>query len=119
MIGVKPMATDFSMHAGDDKVLTVTVKDPDDAAVNLSSATIKWQAAKSFGKASAISKATSSGIEITDTAGGVFEITLDAADTESLRGTFQHEAEVTFSDGTISTVMSGTMRVKPVVIEAT
>jgi len=113
------MATDFFMYAGDDKALVVTVKDADDAVVNLASATIKWQAARSLGKSSAISKSTSNGIEITDAAGGVFEIALAAADTEDLSGNYQHEAEVTFADGSISTVLSGTMKVIPVIIEAT
>ena len=113
------MATNFSMFAGDDKTIQVTVTDPDGDPVDLTSATIKWQAAKSLGKASAISKSTSSGITITDAANGEFEVTILDTDTDDLVGTYQHEAEVTFTDGTKSTVLSGTMRINPVVIEAT
>lgn len=113
------MATNFAMFAGDDKTISVTVTDPNGDPVNLTSATIKWQAARSLGKASVISKTTSSGITITDAANGEFEVTLSDTDTDDLSGTYQHEAEVTFADGTKSTVLSGTMKVIPVVIEAT
>lgn len=113
--------TNFSMFAGDDKTLQVTVTDEDGDPVNLTAASIKWQCARSLGKASAISKTATSGggITITGAATGDFEVTLDDTDTEDLAGTYQHEAEVTFSDGTISTVLSGTMKVIPVVIQAT
>lgn len=113
------MASNFVMYAGDDKTLQVRVTDPDGEAVNLTAAAIKWQCARSLGKASVIFKSTSSGITLTDPADGQFEVTLEDGDTEDLAGTYQHEAQVTFSDGTISTVLSGTMKVIPVVIEAT
>lgn len=113
------MSTDFSMYAGDDKLLTVTVTDEDGDAVDLTSATIKWQAAKSYGKSSAIEKDTTGGISITDASGGVFQVTLSDTDTEDLSGNYVHEAEVTFADGSIATVLQGTMNIKPVVIEAT
>ena len=112
------MATDFTMFAGDDKTLTVTVLDPDGDAVNITAATIKWQCARSLGKASAISKTTSSGITITSASGGIFTVALEDTDTEDLSANYQHEAEVTFADGTISTVLSGTMKIIPVLIEA-
>lgn len=113
------MATNFSMFSGDDKTLQVTVTDEDGDPVDLTSATIKWQCTRSLGKASAISKTTTNGITITGASTGQFEVTLTDTDTESLAGTYQHEAQVTFSDGTISTVLSGTMNIIPVVIQAT
>ena len=113
------MITNFVMTAGDDKTLVVTVKDANGTAVNITGASIKWQCARSFGKASDISKTTSSGISITDGANGVFTVTLTAANTESLRGNFYHEAQLTDSGGAISTVLFGTMKVNPALIEAT
>ncbi|MDP2621465.1 MAG: hypothetical protein Q8P46_15060 [Hyphomicrobiales bacterium] len=110
----------FVMFAGDTKTLRVTVRDNEDNAVDLTSASIKWECGRSYGKASTISKATGgSGITITDATGGEFEVLLDADDTEDQAGVFYHEAEVTFSDDTISTVLSGTMTVQRVLIEAT
>jgi len=113
------MATDFQIYQGDSKTLSVTVQDSDGDAVVITSATIKWQASKSKGKTADISKTTSAGISITDGPNGVFEITLAGSDTESLTGEFYHEAEVIFSDSTISTVLVGRMRIIPVLIAAT
>ena len=113
------MATDFQLYQGDSKTLSVTVKDATGAVVVITGASIKWQASKSKGKTSDISKTTSSGISITNGAGGVFQVTIAASDTESLVGEFYHEAEVIFSDSTVSTVLVGRMRVIPVLIAAT
>lgn len=114
------MIQNFQMTAGDTKYLVVSVKDADGVAVNLTGAAVKWQAARSFGKASVLSKATSgSGIVLTNASGGIFTITLDPDDTEDLKGNYYHEAQVTASDGTISTVLFGTMKINPALIEAT
>lgn len=119
IFGVR-MIQNFDMVAGDHKTLVITVKDADGVAVNIASATIKWQCARSLGKASNISKATGgSGITITDAANGVFTVTLNPSDTNSLVGNFIHEAEVTSSGGTISTVLQGTMKINRPLIEAT
>ena len=113
------MIQNFEMTAGDDKTLVITVRDANGNPVSITGASIKWQCARSFGKASSISKTTSSGISITDGANGVFAVTLDDTDTESLVGNFIHEAQVTASDGSISTVVSGTMKINKALIEAT
>lgn len=113
------MSNNFSMYAGDDKTLEVTLTDADGDPVDITAATIKWQCARSKGKASAISKSTSGGITITSAANGQFSVALSDTDTEDLSGSFEHEAQVTFSDGTIATVLTGTMKIMPVIIEAT
>lgn len=114
------MIQNFTMVSGDTRTLTVRVRDPDDAVVAITGATIRWRAARSYGKTANITKATGgSGITITDGPNGVFVVTLDPADTASLYGTFYHEAEVTFSDDTVSTVLRGTMKVNQDLIVAT
>lgn len=113
------MIQNFNMVAGDTKTLVVYVKDADGDPVNISGATIKWQAARSHGKASVITKSTSSGITISDGPNGIFSVTLNPSDTESLSGTYAHEAQVTASDSTISTVLQGTMKVNKALIEST
>lgn len=110
------MITNFMMVAGDSKTLVISVKDAEGVAVNITDATVKWRAARSFGKTAVISKLTDSGIQITDGPNGQFTVTLDPTDTDELKGTYYHEAEVTFSDGTISTVLSGTMKINPALI---
>lgn len=108
------MIQNFSMIAGDTRTLVVTVKDPDGDAVSITSATIKWHAARTSSRTAAITKTTGgSGIAITDGAGGIFTVTLDADDTEDLVGNFMHEAEITFADSSISTVLQGTMKINP------
>lgn len=105
---------DFSITAGDTKVLTVTVRDPStDDPVNITSATITWKASKSFGRTVALSKSTSAGISITDGAGGVFTITIAAGDTSAMSGAYIHEAKVVFQDATVTRPLRGVMNVEP------
>ena len=108
------MATqDFTMTEGDTKLIDVNVKDPNTGdATNISGATISWKVFKGYGKTAALTKTTSSGISITDGAGGVFRITITAGDTNNFYGTYNHEAQVTFSDSTVQTVVRGTMTVE-------
>jgi len=59
-------------------------------------------------------QATSSGgspkITITG-AEGLIELEVDATDTDSLLGTYYYDVELTYSDGTVSTIDSGTLTV--------
>lgn len=112
------MITNFQMVAGDDKTLVVSIKDAEGNAVNITGATFKWQCARSYGKASAISKTSSSGIAITDGANGTLTVTLSGSDTESLSGTYVHELQMTLNS-IVSTPIVGTMKVNKALIEAT
>lgn len=111
------MSGNFSLIEGDTKAITVTVKDRDGDVVDITGATINWQAAKNPHATATLTKATGgSGISITSGTGGQFRITIDAADTANLSGDFYHEAQVTFSDGTIATVLTGKMTITPALI---
>lgn len=101
---------DFTMFKGDTKVLEVTVKDQDDAVVDISGTLIKWQLAKKSKDTTAlISKSTVDGsITIVDGPNGRFNVLLEPEDTEELPAkAYYHEAEVN-DGGLISTVMTGT-----------
>lgn len=101
---------DFRMTIGDDKSLVVDVTDANGDTVAITSATIAWKAAKNFDATAVISKSTSSGISITSGSGGIFTITLDDTDTADLTpGDYMHEAQVTFSNGKVATVLRGVM----------
>jgi hypothetical protein len=102
----------FEAYKGDTRNISVSVEDDDGAAVDLTGATIKWAAANTPTSVAVISKQTGgSGISITDASGGVFVITLQPADTASLRArTYYHEAQVTDAGGVISTVLTGKMK---------
>jgi hypothetical protein len=112
------MISDFTMVAGDTKTLVVTVKDASGNTVNISGASITWKASRSLRKASVLSKSVNSGITITDGPRGQFSVSLLPADTDDLRGSYYHEAQVTASDGTISTVLRGSMKVDRALITA-
>lgn len=106
----------FSIFAGDTKVITVTVQDDDGDAVTISSSTIEWRCIEDTNGTAALTKTTSDGISITDGSGGKFTITLTAGDTSFMSGDYYHEAQITFSDSTIMTILTGTMTVVPSVI---
>lgn len=99
--------------SGDDRTLSITVKDEDGAAFDLTGVSaIKWQAFAYddtvISGSNSISKTLGGGITVTSAAGGIFEITLDPADTSSLDGKFHHECQVTDSAGNVITVFTGT-----------
>ena len=108
------MATqDFTMTEGDTKLIDVTVKDRNTGdPVNITGVTISWKVFKGYGKTAALTKTTASGISITDGANGVFRITITAGDTANFVGTYNHAAQVPFSDSTIQPVLRGTMTVE-------
>lgn len=109
------MATgNFSLYQGDTKEITVTVLDADDNAVDITSATISWKASRNVNSDAELTKdTTSGGVSITDASGGKFKITITAGDTARMNGDYYHEAQITFSDGSVSTVLTGTMTVRP------
>lgn len=110
--------TDFTLYAGDDKLLTVTVTDGEGEPVDLTGAQkIRWQLGKGPGKTPIVEKALGQGIEVTDGPGGIFTVTLDSADTEALKGSYYHEAEVIDEDGNVSTVLTGTVTIEATLIK--
>ena len=103
---------DFLMWSGDDKTITVTVYDNDDVVVDITGATITWELSLNVDSAALISKTVGSGITLSDPTNGVFTITLDPTDTDSLSGRYYHEAEITDSSGDISTALIGHATIK-------
>lgn len=106
----------ITLYAGEIKTVSVTVTDLNAGAVeDLTSATISWKVKS--GTTTALSKTVGSGITLdSDPTTGVFTISLQAADTSSLSGTYSHEARVTLSDGTVATLFTGQFRVIPTLI---
>lgn len=109
-------ALDFTMIANNDVNIQFTVVDANGTAVPITGATIKWEARRRTGETAVITKTTSSGITITNGAGGIFSVGLDAADTLSLSGNYIHEAVVTLSGDAVTLtntdVTHGTMTVR-------
>lgn len=96
--------------SGDSRIIQCTVQGPTGDAYPLTGAAIKWQAflasGGGFTGSAIITKTVGSGIVITNAVGGVFQITVNPADTESLAGTYYHEAEVTIGS-VVHTVFTG------------
>lgn len=108
---------DFTMFAGDTKILQVTVRDAASSVVDITGMLIRWQLAKTV-KATEplVAKAVGGGIVITDPTNGRFEVTIDPDDTLELSGHFYHEVEVNDA-GTISTVLTGKATIKLALIK--
>lgn len=104
--------TSFSMYAGDTKVLAFDVKDPDGAVVDLAGFAITWVLTRSVGRRVLVRKTLGAGILVTDETGGLFEVTLDSADTEDLVGVFYYEAEIALLTE-VGTVASGHITIAP------
>jgi len=101
--------SDFSMFAGDVKLITVTVLDDAGDVADITGASIQWKAARSVDDEPVIAKSTAvspGGIAITDGPAGEFVVTLTGPDTEDLSGLYYHEAEMVLS-AAASTVLTG------------
>lgn len=109
---------DFEMMAGDDKRLEVTVLDEDDVAVDLTGATaIRWKLARSVRSTALVSYSLGGNIAVIDAAAGRFNVTIDGADTESLKGLHYHEADIVDASGKTGTVIYGTVTIRPSLVD--
>jgi cupin superfamily acireductone dioxygenase involved in methionine salvage len=112
---------DFDLHAGDDKILRVTVYEDDDMTIpaDISAATqIRWGMALSATAAALFTKTMSGGqIAFTDTGmDGQFDITLDKADTVNLvPDNYYHESDITIA-GREDTILAGTIPLLPSIL---
>jgi hypothetical protein len=101
--------TDFSLVAGDSKVIEITVTEADGSPTDITAANLLWTAAAQPFGTPLISKAGT----ITDGPGGVFDVSLVPSDTASMNGNFYHSAKITFADLSVSTIFLGLMAVSP------
>jgi hypothetical protein len=107
---------DFEMFRGDDATLVISVKNADGSPKNLTGSTaIRWAMSRSpSDDVALISKTLGSGVSYIDQIGGVFQVQIAAADTEDLSPrSYYHEAEVTDASNRKSTVLIGTVAIKP------
>ncbi len=104
----------FRLFIGDDQNLNVTVLDDDGNIVDITSASaIDWTMSADEFASAVISKSLGSGITITDGPNGVFRVTLDTTDTESLdSGTYYQKSRVTLG-GNRTHVAIGTVWLRP------
>lgn len=105
---------DFTAYSKNHTILSVSVVDDNDVPVTLSNfAGIYWMMMERPTSPSAVvSKHLASGIQITDSPGGVFTVDLASSDMTGLTGSYYHEAIIVDSSSESYTVMVGTAKVK-------
>ena len=114
------MSSDFTMYAGDTKVITVLVEDEAGAPVPLDDATITWKMSKSvlggFSPTATVTKTTDDGITKAESDDGVFSVTLDPEDTQGLSGHYYQEAQVV-TGGNTYTALTGYVSILPTLVD--
>ena len=106
---------DFSMHAGDTKVISLTVKDANGSVVNLTGLLKAQFVVKNYANSTTelVTKTLGSGITNGSPSLGILEITIDATSSASLNaGEYYHETRIKDTDSNIGTVTTGTLTVK-------
>jgi hypothetical protein len=105
---------DLTAVRGDTNEYDVTVT-RDGSALDLTGATLKFTAKRSMDDSdlqAVFQKTIGSGIVVTDEPGGLATLTVDPADTSSLPAprSFHYDLELTESDGRVTTVAIGQLR---------
>lgn len=110
------LAQDFTIVAGESAVLEITVTEGG-AAKDLTGATIVWRLSADIDhRSNVLQKDTTespSGINITNAAGGIFQVLLTASETTGLAiRDHLHQAIVTFTNSDVAVVTEGKATVK-------
>jgi hypothetical protein len=104
-------------HIGDDKLLTFTIVDEDNEAVNLTGLVSAQWVLKRYPESTgtpSIEKTLGSGITVYDATGGILQVTVNSADTLSLTaGQYYHELRIKNSDSKLGTVTTGIVNLLP------
>lgn len=107
---------DFEIYAGDSATVTIGVTVPNtQQPKDLSGAQVAWRATNQITCEQALSKTNGNGLDITDPALGIIQITITSNETKNLSpGRYDHVATVRDGAGDTCTVTVGTMTVKTV-----
>jgi hypothetical protein len=111
-------AQDFSLYAGDNAAILVTLRDAKGGPLDLNGATLIWGMAPISGSATLRkSSALPSEIEVVDEALSRVAIYLVPIDTVKLSGQRQHELRIIDASGAVETVMVGTMTINHALLQ--
>lgn len=106
--GMASTRQNFKLHQGTDKVLEITVSESGAAKDLTAASAVAFKIAAGPGSTADVTKGLGTGVVVTDAANGVIQVTLDAADTTSLAGSYYHETLITIG-GTSDVVTVGTV----------
>jgi len=117
---VRLISQDFELFSGNHKTLHCTVLDEDGNAVDITGATIVWALANHENSKSRLITYTSpTNVTIVAPLLGTFDVSIQGPATEALKsGEYYHEARVTSSGGSVTTVIFGKVDLKHNVIDA-
>lgn len=101
---------DATFVQGDTQIFVVSVVDGDGVAVDLTNAAIEYRIGNGD---TTLTKTPADDITVTDAVGGAFEVLLTATETADLERGYRHAVEITDSNGDVSTVLTGSVLVKP------
>jgi hypothetical protein len=111
------MSTYLSMYRGDDESFDVAVVDRDGDVVDLTGADLRFTAKRDVGDLdvdAVMAKTIGAGITVTNAAGGLARIDIDAADTDTMtRGTvLVWDLQAQDNSDKVRTLASGTLRIQ-------
>jgi hypothetical protein len=104
---------DVTCYAGETVTINVAVTS-NGVAFNLAGYSIKYQLAT----ATPLIKTIGSGITVTDAVGGLFTITLSAANTSEIPGAFKHACKIKSIGAVVSLIFVGTLTINDSVVGA-
>lgn len=109
------MAYDYEIVSGDNKTLSITVRDENNAVLDVSTAQkITYVIVNAFMDQIVVMKDRSSGIVATPTA---VTVTIDPSDTQGFSGEFIHELEIVDALGQTFTALQGEVLIRKDYIE--
>ena len=106
---------DFTMFAGDTKVIALSVLDGDGTVVNLTGLNSAQFVIKKYASSTtaSVTKTLGSGITNSTPTQGVLQITISASDTASMdEGEYYHETRIKDSGNKIGTITTGKVTIK-------
>lgn len=103
------MTINLTIVPGESRTITVTVKDEQGAALDLTGASGIWNAGVAPFAVPAITKT----VQVTGAENGELRITLEPGDTQLLNGILYHWAELTFADDSVMKAFLGTVSITP------
>jgi hypothetical protein len=113
---------DFSMFQGDTRRLNFSLKRQDSSPLDVTGATLRWQASRLkapgvFSSTPLLTKTETDGVAILDPYNGLVTVTISPADTINLSGNFYMELETTDASGDVATVFTGEFQIKKALIK--
>lgn len=101
----------FEVYVGDTKAVTITIKDENLEILNLAGYTFNWVMYDSDGDI-ILTKTLADGLSVPTPSNGGVVILLEPEDTIDLDpDIYYHEMEITSSDGDVSTVTTGYVKI--------